>query len=149
MSKSQNVSYVKRERKRKLSRFAEYKSATFATGVTFGIFLILALTGFDIATMSYDTGALPLALVYLASSLVQGLVTFKIQSDIIKHGDIRSSTRLIGFAMLLFLLTANIFIGIAVVYHYRQAFLTRKLKLSAEYIFLCFFLCLCRAYTIF
>lgn len=113
MSKSQNVSYVKRERKRKLSRFAEYKSATFATGVTFGIFLILALTGFDIATMSYDTGALPLALVYLASSLVQGLVTFRIQSDIIKHGDIRSSTRLIGFAMLLFLLTANIFIGIA------------------------------------
>ena len=113
MSNNSNANYLKREKKRKLSRFVEYKTATFATGITFAIFLVILGGSFDFATQSFQIGSVTLSLVFLVSSIIQGLVSYKIQSDILKHGDIKDSTRKIGFVMLLFLLTANIFIAIA------------------------------------
>lgn len=113
MSNNSNANYLKRERKRKLSRFTEYKTATFATGITFAIFLVLLFGAFDFATQSFQMGNVSLSLVYLVSSAVQALVTMLIKRDILSAGDIKPLTRKLGFVMILFLLTANIFIAIA------------------------------------
>ena len=113
MNNNSNASYLKRERKRKLSRFTEYKSATFATGITFAIFLVILFGAFDFATQSFNMGTVSVSLIYLVSTVIQALLTFKIKSDILKKGEVSSATRKLGFIMLLFVLTANIFIAIA------------------------------------
>ena len=113
MNNNSNASYLKRERKRKLSRFTEYKSATFATGITFAIFLVIFFGAFDFATQSFNMGTVSASLIYLVSTVIQALLTFKIKSDILKKGEVSSATRKLGFIMLLFVLTANIFIAIA------------------------------------
>lgn len=104
--------YLKREETRKLKSFAEYRSAGFAGSFTAGITLILAAASFDFATASFKTSTLLIAAIFLVETLMQFGTRALIAKDIL-NGEIKNSTRRIGFVLMLTLLTGNIFMAIA------------------------------------
>lgn len=104
--------YLLREKQRKLKSFSEYRGAGFAAGFTAGISLLLLCNTYSVSENALSEPMAVIAGIYLFSALVQLIVRRRIGRDILDRGGIRTSTRRIGFAMLLFLLTGNIFIAI-------------------------------------
>lgn len=104
--------YLKREKQRKLKSFAEYRSAGFAGGFTAGIGLVIGAASYDFANGSFAISGLAIAGLFLIEAILQFLVRAVIAKDILSVGALKDSTRKLGFFMLLFLLTGNIFIAI-------------------------------------
>jgi len=109
----ENKQYIKRLEQRKLNSFQEYKTSTFGWGASLLLFLIILISSFDIVTGEIKYTSIAVSAVFLASAIIQYLVTLKIKSDILKYNDIKKSTRMIGYFLIPFVLIGNFFVSIA------------------------------------
>lgn len=118
--------YQKRELKRRLKKVQEFKAVGFSLGATLVIAMILLFNSFDFKTGEVNSGTLTIMAGYLATAVVQLLVWLKMRRDVIVHNEVAKSTRLLGFVLILFLASGNIFSAIA-------GFLTIKKEKPLEY----------------
>ncbi|EPY04296.1 peptide ABC transporter, permease protein [Paenibacillus alvei TS-15] len=91
----------------------EYKYASFATIVSSLLSLLLLVNSYDVTNQAVRPYVFTAAVLYIFFSLLQLGVTIKIKHDISRSGDIRTSTRSVGYLLLLSLLTGNVFIAAA------------------------------------
>lgn len=109
----ENKQYIKRMQKRKLDNLQEYKNSEFAWRITFILALIILIASIDLGTFKFNLVASIISGVYLVTAIIQLLVTIKIKKDILKIGEIKNSTRKLGYILIPFALTGNFFISIA------------------------------------
>ncbi|MGG1661724.1 ABC transporter permease [Brevibacillus sp. NRS-1366] len=105
--------YVKRETKRKLKAFQEYKLSNFAWSSSLVLSILFVLAGYDLFEGTIDISFLALAGIYLVFGLLQLLISVKIKKDVLEGNEIKASTRFLGFSLVIALLIGNIFIAIA------------------------------------
>ena len=91
----------------------EYKYASFATIVSSLLSLLLLVNSYDVTNQTVRSYVFSAAVLYIFFTLLQLAVTIKIKHDISRSGDIRTSTRAVGYLLLLSLLTGNVFIAAA------------------------------------
>lgn len=108
----ENSFYEKQELKRKLKRYSEYKNTGFALGATAILTVILLVASLDLKTMTFGA-TIYLALGYAVLTALTGLVRYKLYLDISKIGEIRKSTRVLGYVMIATVVVGNIFAAIA------------------------------------
>ena len=89
----------------------EYSEATFSWIVTAGIGVILLLSSYDLWTHAVRPYVLIIALVYLLFAVLQLGLAWRIRNDIARLGEVRSSTRALGYIPLLSLFSGNLFIA--------------------------------------
>lgn len=118
--------YLKRENNRKLKKVQEFKATGFSMGATLVIVLILLFNSYSFKTGEIKPTMLSMAGGYFVTALIQALIWVKMRNDIIKNNTVSKSTRVLGFVMILFLATGNIFSAIA-------GFLTIKKEKNLEY----------------
>lgn len=118
--------YLKRENNRKLKKVQEFKATGFSMGATLVIVLILLFNSYSFKTGEIKPTMLSMAGGYFVTALIQALIWVKMRNDIIKNNAVSKSTRVLGFVMILFLATGNIFSAIA-------GFLTIKKEKNLEY----------------
>lgn len=104
--------YQKKEQTAKRNRFQEYKTSKFASSISIAFGLILLTGSFDFKTKEFSLALVVAASVYLLSGIIQSFVTRKITKDILKENKLCASTRKLGFLLLPFVITGNIFIAI-------------------------------------
>lgn len=104
--------YIKRETNRKLKGFKEYTALRFSMGASAAIMLIFLVAGVDFKDGNHSMLGLGLAAVYLVSIIAQFVISNKVKKDILELDDISDGTRKIGYALIPFVLTANIFSAI-------------------------------------
>lgn len=105
--------YIKKETQRKLKKFKEYTTLRFSIGASAAIVVILILSSLNIKEGSPNVIALGVAGIYLVSILAQVVICNKIKKEILELNDIKDRTRKIGYALIPFVITANIFSAIA------------------------------------
>lgn len=121
-----NPSLFKQEIRFRLKSSPEYGQASFAGIVSLTLALVLMLNSY-----STDSGAFKPA-VFIASgsyflfAFFQFVIWASIRRDLLRFGEIKRSTRALGFVQLLSVLTANVFVVTA-------AFQLIKRKKSAAY----------------
>ncbi|WIV11614.1 ABC transporter permease [Proteiniborus sp. MB09-C3] len=108
-----NKQYQKRIEHRKLNSFQEYKTSTLAWGASLLLFLVIFLSSIDIASGEINYLSMAVSAVFLASGIIQYLVTLKVKKEILKYDDIKRSTRIIGYFLIPFAVTGNFFMAIA------------------------------------
>lgn len=108
-----NKQYLKRIEQRKLNNFQEYKNSDFAAGASLILALVILLFSFDFQTKKISQASLIVGGVYLISAFIQYLITIKVKKEILETNDIKKSTRVMGYLLIPFALTGNIFIAIA------------------------------------
>ncbi|MDO4325386.1 MAG: ABC transporter permease [bacterium] len=118
--------YLKRENNRKLKKVQEFKATGFSAGATLVIVLILLFNSYSFKTGEIKPMVLSMAGGYFVTALIQAFIWVKMRNDIIKNNAVSKSTRILGFVMILFLATGNIFSAIA-------GFLTIKKEKNLEY----------------
>lgn len=116
----------KHEIRFRLSSSPEYGQASFSGIASLGIALVLALNSYDWSGAVLRPAVLAACIAYLVFGLLQLAVMSLIRKDLLRSGELRRSTRRLGYVLLLSLLTANIFVGSA-------AFQLLKRKKSAAY----------------
>ncbi|MBH5318796.1 ABC transporter permease [Paenibacillus sp. GSMTC-2017] len=116
----------KQEIRFRLKSSPEYGQASFAGIVSFALALILLLNSFSQADGAAKPVLLLATLTYFGFALFQFIVWALIKRDLTRSGEIKRSTRSLGYALLLSLLTANVFIV-------SSAFQLIKRKKSASY----------------
>lgn len=105
--------YIKKETNRKLKSFKEYSALRFSIGAGIAIILILLFSGIDLKEGNHSVLALGTAAVYLVSIIAQYVVSNKVKKDILENNDIKDDTRKLGYALIPFVITANIFSAVA------------------------------------
>lgn len=105
--------YFKKEAENKLKSFKEYKALRFSIGASAAIIAILLFAGVDIKEGSVNTIALVFIALYLVSIIAQVVVSNKVKKDILEINDIKDSTRKVGYALIPFVIVANVFSAIA------------------------------------
>ena len=105
--------YQKRENRRRLERFSEYRSIGFSMGADALLGAALLVFSFDLKTRSFSGAMLAVAALYLVMAGCLALLQRKMQSDILKTNDIRQGTRLAGIPMLLTIAAGNLFAALA------------------------------------
>ncbi len=118
--------YIKREQNRKLKKVQEFKATGFAAGATLILTLILLFNSYNFKTGEINQSMLLLAGGYFLTALVQFGIWFKMKKEVCQDNKLKKGTRLLGYVMILFLLTGNIFAAIA-------GFLTIKEEKNLEY----------------
>ncbi|MGZ9587350.1 ABC transporter permease [Paenibacillus marinisediminis] len=108
-----NNQRINNEVRRRLKTSQEYKLANFAWGFTLGIAVILLFNGADVIDKELNIPLLILTGIYTVFGLLQWLVSVRIRRDLIRHEEIRKSTRVFGFILIIALATGNVFIAIA------------------------------------
>ncbi|WP_312113992.1 ABC transporter permease [Brevibacillus reuszeri] len=108
-----NTPYLKRETKRKLKAFQEYKLSNFAASASIILAILFGFAGYDLFEQTVSIPFLVVAGIYFVLGLLQLLVSLKIRSDVLKDNEIKASTRIFGFSLIVALLAGNIFITIA------------------------------------
>jgi len=109
----ENKQYQKRLDQRRLNGFQEYKTSTFAWGASLVLSLIIFISSVDLPNRQIKYLTATIAAVFLVSGIVQYLITMKIKAEILKTGNIKSSTRVIGYLLIPFAITGNFFMAIA------------------------------------
>lgn len=104
---------MKRETKRKLKAFQEYKLSNFAWSSSLVISILFLFNGYDLFERTVHMPFLTFAGIYLLFGLLQRLVSVKIKKDVLEGHAIKTSTRIFGFSLIVALLTGNIFVAIA------------------------------------
>ena len=120
------LTLARQEKQFRLKSCQEYTQASFAGVVTLALAVVLLISSYSLETGQFKPTALIVSSVYFLFALFQFGVWLKIRLDLINHGELRRSTRSLGYVLLLSLLTANVFITTA-------AFQLIKKKKSALY----------------
>lgn len=118
--------YLKRENNRKMKKVQEFKATGFSMGATLVIVLILLFNAYSFKTGEFKPTMLSLAGGYFVTAVIQALIWAKMRNDIVKNNEVSKSTRILGFVLIAFLATGNIFSAIA-------GFLTIKKEKNLEY----------------
>lgn len=105
--------YQKRQRERDLNGSLEFTTSRLGWQVTAALTVVLLLAAFDFATLSISPLMLVVSAVYGFSALLQFYVNRRIVGDMYKHGEISKTTRMIGWALIPFVITGNFFMSIA------------------------------------
>ncbi|MGO4180895.1 ABC transporter permease [Paenibacillus sp. TAF43_2] len=121
-----NPTISKQEVKFRLKSSQEYSQASFAGIVSLALGLVLLLNSYVPGDGSFKPAVLIASIAYFAFALLELAVWALIRSDLIRFGAIRRSTRMLGYVLLLSLLTANVFVA-------TTAFQLIKQKKSAAY----------------
>ncbi|MDR6554794.1 ABC transporter permease [Paenibacillus qinlingensis] len=110
----------------RLQTCSEYGQASFAGIATLSLALVLLFNSFDGAQLATNSVVFVAFVSYLVFALLQLGTMALIRRDLLQYGEIRRTTRWLGYVLLVSLLTANIFIATA-------AFQLIKRKNSAIY----------------
>jgi peptide/nickel transport system permease protein len=121
-----NSTITKQEVRFRLKSSQEYGQASFAGIVSLALALVLLLNSYVPGDGSFKPAVLIVSIAYFAFALLELAVWALIRRDLIRFGAIRRSTRLLGFVLLLSILTANVFVA-------TTAFQLIKQKKSAAY----------------
>ncbi len=108
----ENKQYKKRLEQRKLQSFQEYNNATFASGVSIVFAVMIVLFSIDVQTFEINRVGLLVASIWLASGVLQFIIQMMIRKEILSLGNIKSSTRKIGFLLIPLAAIGNFFIAI-------------------------------------
>jgi len=121
-----NPTISKQEVRFRLKSSQEYSQASFAGIVSLALGLVLLLNSYVPGDGSFKPAVLIASIAYFAFALLELAVWALIRSDLIRFGAIRRSTRMLGYVLLLSILTANVFVA-------TTAFQLIKQKKSAAY----------------
>jgi peptide/nickel transport system permease protein len=121
-----NPTITKQEVRFRLKSSQEYGQASFAGIVSLALGLVLLLNSYVPGDGSFKPAVLIASIAYFAFALLELAVWALIRSDLIRFGAIRRSTRMLGYVLLLSILTANVFVA-------TTAFQLIKQKKSAAY----------------
>ncbi|WP_138754560.1 ABC transporter permease [Paenibacillus sinopodophylli] len=121
-----NPSITKQEVQFRLKSSQEYGQASFSGIVSLALALVLLLNSYIPSTGAFKPVVLIASLTYFIFTLLQLAVWSLIRRDLIQFGAIKRSTRLLGYVLLLSILSANLFIATA-------AFQLLKVKKSSAY----------------
>lgn len=97
----------------RLKSSLEYSQASFAGIVSLALAIVLLLSSYTPADASFKPVGLALSAAYIGFALLQLAVWSIIRRDLLKVGELRRSTRALGYVLLLSLATANVFIATA------------------------------------
>ncbi|MBB3113755.1 peptide/nickel transport system permease protein [Paenibacillus phyllosphaerae] len=101
------------QRQFRLKSAPEYSQASFAWIVSIALSLLLLLGGYRSETGDFSPVLLTLSGAYLVFALLQLAVWARIRLDLIRDGSIRGGTRVLGYGLMLSLLSGNVFIATA------------------------------------
>lgn len=108
--------HLKKMNKVKLNGFIEYKTLTFSMGATIMLALIFLFFGYDFITGEAKKGMLIIGAVYLFMSFFMYAVSRKVRQELLSKSEISLASRRLGWPMVLFIITGNIFGSIAGLY---------------------------------
>ncbi|MCU6707912.1 ABC transporter permease [Paenibacillus sp. J5C_2022] len=103
----------KQEASFRLKSSQEYGQAGFAGVLSLALTLVLLINSFRWEDGSVKPVMLTVAAAYLFFTLLQGIAFLLIRRDLLHYGEIRKSTRGLGYVLLPSLLTVNLFAGMA------------------------------------
>ena len=87
----------------------EYPQANFTWIISLIVSLIFLGNSFSFKTGEMNTYVFAFFIAYLATTLLQLFITWKMKRDLLGNGEIRLGTRRIGYIQLLSLVTGNVF----------------------------------------
>ena len=122
--------YIQRENKRRLNSFPAYNSLNLGAGASLAIFLVILFNSFEFFTEDGITVSLPIlsiSFIFLVSAILAFFIGKKVKNEILNRGELTTSTRYLGFALLPFMLVFNMFVAIA-------GFMLIKKERSVEYL---------------
>ncbi|UNJ81256.1 ABC transporter permease (plasmid) [Bacillus sp. CMF21] len=93
-----------------LKSSSEYTQASFTLITSLVLSLILLVNSFDFKDFSIKPAVFITFMLYALFTGIQFFISLRIKQDIMEHGQIRTSTRRLGYVQLISILTANIFI---------------------------------------
>ena len=105
------MDYKKQLEESKFIKFREYSSLNFAVGASLFVGVVILLFSVDFTKKSFNIYTISAALLYFISALISYLVLIKLKKDVKANNDISSSTRKLGFLLIAFLVSANIFVA--------------------------------------
>jgi peptide/nickel transport system permease protein len=111
--KNNNDMYVQRENERRLNAYPAYNSLKLGAGASFGLFLIVLFNSFNLKTGGVSFTIAAASLAYFAAASIAYLLSRKVKGEIIAKGEVKSSTRMAGFALVPFIFAFNFFAAIA------------------------------------
>lgn len=94
----------------RLKSSPEYTQAGFTGVVSLALTLILLLNSYSFGSGSFKPYVLLLSGAYASFTLLQLVITAMIRRDLLMSGEIRASTRALGYIQLLSILTGNVFV---------------------------------------
>lgn len=106
-----NPSITKQEIRFRLKSSSEYGQASFAGVVSLALALVLLLNSYMPAEGSFKPAVLLASIVYFFFTLLQLAAWYLIRKNLMETGEIKRSTRSLGYVLMLSLLTANVFIA--------------------------------------
>ncbi|GAB6929094.1 hypothetical protein JCM10914A_30770 [Paenibacillus sp. JCM 10914] len=99
----------KQETAHQLKSSHEYSQANFTWVISLTLTVILLLNSFDFAGGTIKPWVFAAFAAYAFFTIIQIVITLLIRSDLLKLGEIKRSTRILGYIQLLSLLTGNLF----------------------------------------
>ncbi|MFD0590141.1 ABC transporter permease [Paenibacillus sp. GCM10027627] len=108
-----NPTLTKQQIRFRLKSAPEYGQASFAGIVSFALALVLFLSGYVPEEGAFKPALFYAGMAYLAFALLQLVVWALIRRDLIRSGEIKRSTRSLGYIQVLGLFTANVFVATA------------------------------------
>ena len=97
-------------KKQTLNVSQEYTQANFALVISSVLTVVLLLNSIDFATQTIKPFVFVVFLAYALFTGLQMFIRWMIRRDLLRFGEIRTTTRRLGYVQLLSLLTGNIFI---------------------------------------
>lgn len=105
--------FEEKNKQRRLKRSLEFGHLGFARGATFLMTVLFLAGSFDMKNLTFKTGILAVALLYAAETLIIWGIRVLVGRDLQGRAKIRRGVRCLGFLMILFIATGNVFAYIA------------------------------------
>ncbi|MGV2805117.1 ABC transporter permease, partial [Clostridium perfringens] len=99
----------KQETKHQLKSSHEYSQASFTWVISLTLTVILLLNSFDFTGGPIKPWVFTAFAVYALFTIIQIIITLLIRRDLQSQGEIRRSTRILGYIQLLSIVTGNLF----------------------------------------
>ncbi|RJX39782.1 ABC transporter permease [Paenibacillus pinisoli] len=106
-----NTTITKQEIRFKLKSSSEYGQASFASIVSLLLAVVFLLNSYSPAEGSFKPAVLAVSIVYFFFTLLQFATWYLIRKNLVEGGEIKRSTRAIGYVLMLSLLSANVFVA--------------------------------------
>lgn len=99
----------KQETKHQLKSSHEYSQASFTWVISLTLTVILLLNSFDFTGGTIKPWVFTAFAAYALFTIIQIIITLLIRRDLQRDGEIRRSTRILGYVQLLSIVTGNLF----------------------------------------